>query len=264
MIRPKITIVSGMTTSGRTRPNSSGFSAIAPTDAAPITFSAQAVASPVPATVKAIAMPISPCASEELDEKLDVVKTNRLNDCGHGSKEEHYQVEEQGSDYSNEKAEDQEDDVPRIEGREDHGLQHNDVERERHGGLRDADRRKARIRYDVRQETKEFHDVKRTLRSEQEPNTADEQGDCSPRNRIVWTESDLYVHVSGPREPSQGFVPNQVPKRRSALRVEGPPRRSDDHDDKEASENEQPSDLAQRVLPAVTHIVDETDDKPDR
>src|SRR5436309_573710 len=140
MIRPKITIVSGMTTSGRTRPNSSGFSAIAPTDAAPITFSAQAVASPVPATVNAIAMPISPCASagagivlhlrfhslteglkrrpspsEELDEELDVVQTNRLDDRGHGSKEENDEVEDEGDDSSNEDADDEGNCIPGIE-----------------------------------------------------------------------------------------------------------------------------------------------------
>src|SRR5712692_2946080 len=49
--RPKTTIVSGSTIRIRPRPNNSGFSAIAPTVAPPTTFSAHAVANPVPAMV---------------------------------------------------------------------------------------------------------------------------------------------------------------------------------------------------------------------
>src|SRR5207247_1645334 len=49
--RPKTMMVSGRTIRIRPRPNSSGFSAIAPTVAPPTTFSAHAVAIPVPAIV---------------------------------------------------------------------------------------------------------------------------------------------------------------------------------------------------------------------
>src|SRR5712692_9042429 len=205
-----------------------------------------------------------PGPSEELDEKLDVVETNRLNDRGHGAQEEYDEVEHEGNDKSNEKAEDEGTHIPGIEGREDHRLEHDDVERERHGRLRDADRREARIGDDVRQEAKEFHDVERTFRREEEPNAADEDADCGPWNRVARTESDLGVHISVPREPAEERVPDQVPKRRAAFRVDGPPRRSDDHYDKEARQDEQPRNLAQRVLPVVAEIVDEADDKPDR
>src|SRR2546422_7046756 len=47
-----------------------------------------------------------PGPSEELDEELDVVQTNRLNDRGHGSQKEYDKVEHEGNDGSNEKAED--------------------------------------------------------------------------------------------------------------------------------------------------------------
>src|SRR5213594_3481616 len=80
---------------------------------------------------------------------------------------------------------------------------------------------------------------------------------------MVRTEPDLGVDVSLPREPAEELVPDQVPKRRAALRVHGPPRGPNDHHDEEARQDEQPSDLAERVLPAVAEIVDESDDEPD-
>src|SRR6267143_6904127 len=205
-----------------------------------------------------------PGPSEELDEELDIIQTNRLNDRGHGSQKEYDKVEHEGNDGSNEKAEDEGTHIPGVEGREDHRLEHDDVERERHGGLRNADGREACIGNDVRQEAKEFHYVERTLRREEEPDAADEHADCRPWNRVARTESDWGVHVSVPREPAQEPVPDQVPKRRAALRVDRPPGRSHDHHNKEASQDEQPRDLAQRVLPVVAEIVDEADDKPDR
>src|SRR2546426_6200248 len=108
-----------------------------------------------------------PGPSEELDEKLDVVQTNRLNDRGHGAQEEHDEVEHEGYDESDENEEDEGNQIPGIEGRENHGLEHDHIESERHRGLRDADRRKTRIGYDVGQEAEEFHDMERTLRCEE-------------------------------------------------------------------------------------------------
>src|SRR5438128_1257081 len=205
-----------------------------------------------------------PGPSEELDEELDVIQTNRLNDRGHGAQEEYDEVKHEGCEESNENQEDKGHHIPGIECWENHGLEHDDVERERHGRLRDADRREARIGDDVRQETEEFHDVERTLRREEEPHAAEEQADRGPWNRVVRTEPDLGVDVSLPREPAQELVPDQVPKRRAAFRIQGPPRGSNDHDDEEARQDEQPSDLAERVLAIVSEIVDESDDEPDR
>src|SRR5256712_1444279 len=205
-----------------------------------------------------------PGPSEELDEELDVIQTNRWNDRGHGAQEEYDEVKHEGCEESNENQEDKGHHIPGIECWENHGLEHDDVERERHGRLRDADRREARIGDDVRQETEEFHDVEWTLRREEKCHATEEHADGGPRNRIVRTEADLGVDVSVPREPAEELVPDQVPKRRAALRVQGPPRGSDDHDDEETSQDEQPSDLAQRVLPVVAEIVDEADDEPDR
>src|SRR2546428_7240898 len=68
-----------------------------------------------------------PGPSEELDEKLDIVQTNRLDDRGHGAQEEYDEVEHEGHEESNEKAEDQGNHIPRIERRENHGLEHDDV-----------------------------------------------------------------------------------------------------------------------------------------
>src|SRR3989449_1574731 len=205
-----------------------------------------------------------PGPSEELDEELDVIQTNRLDNRGQGAQEEHDEVEQEAKEESNENEEDQGHHIPGIECWENHGLEHDDIERERHGRLRDADRREPRIRDDVRQETKEFHDVERALRREEEPHAAEEQADRGPRNRVVRTEPDLGVDVSVPREPAEELVPDQVPKRRPALRVHGPPRGSNDHDDKETRQDEQPSDLTQRMLPVVAELVDESDDEPDR
>src|SRR2546427_4264192 len=205
-----------------------------------------------------------PGPSEELDEELDVIQTNRLNDRGHGAQEEYDEVKHEGCEESNENQEDKGHHIPGIECWENHGLEHDDVERERHGRLRDADRREARIGDDVRQETEEFHDVEWTLRREEKPHATEEHADGGPGDRIVRTEPDLGVDVSLPREPAEELVPDQVSKRRAALRVHGPPRRSNDHDDEEARQDEQPSDLAERVLPAVAEIVDESDDEPDR
>src|SRR5207237_2151331 len=57
--RPKTTIVSGRAMRTNPRPNSSGFSAIAPTVAPPTTFWAHAVAIPVPAMLNAAAIAAS-------------------------------------------------------------------------------------------------------------------------------------------------------------------------------------------------------------
>src|SRR5437867_5010758 len=205
-----------------------------------------------------------PGPSEELDEKLDVVQTNRLNDRGQGAQEEHDEVEQEAKEESNENEEDQGHHIPGIERGENHGLEHDDVERERHGRLRDSDGREPRIRDDVRQETKEFHDMEWTLRREEKPHATDEQADRGPWNRVVGTEPDLGVDVSLPGEPAKELVPDQVPKRRAALRVHGPSRGSNDHDDEETCQDEQPSDLSQSVLAVVAQIVDESDDEPDR
>src|SRR3989454_774118 len=205
-----------------------------------------------------------PGPSEELDEDLDVIKTNRLNDRGHGAKEKYDEVKHEGCEESNENQEDKGHHIPGIECGENHGLEHDDIGRERQGRLRDADRREARIGDDVRQETEEFHDVEWTLRREEKPHATEEHADGGPRNRIVRTEPDLGVDVSVPREPAEELVPDQVPKGRAALHVHGSPRGSNDHDDKEVGQDEQPSDLAQRVLPVVAEIVDEADDEPDR
>src|SRR2546422_4151513 len=205
-----------------------------------------------------------PGPSEELDEKLDVVQTNRLNDRGQGAQEEHDEVEQEAKEESNENEEDQGHHIPGIERGENHGLEHDDVERERHGRLRDSDRRKTRIGDDVGQEAEEFHDMERTLCCEEKSHATEEHADGRPGNRIVRTEPDLGVDVSLPREPAKELAPDQEPKRRAALRVHGPPRGPNDHHDEEARQDEQPSDLAERVLPAVAEIVDESDDEPDR
>src|SRR5213593_1845907 len=205
-----------------------------------------------------------PGPSEELDEKLDVVQTNRLNDRRHGAQEEHDEVEQESCEESDENKEDEGNQIPGIEGRENHGLEHDHIECERHRGLRDADRRKARIGDDVGQETEEFHDVERTLCCEEKSHATEEHADRGPGDRIVRTEPDLGVDVSLPREPAEELVPDQVPKRRAALRVHGPPRGSNDHDDEETCQDEQPSDLSQSVLAVVAQIVDESDDEPDR
>src|SRR5881296_4446621 len=68
-----------------------------------------------------------PGPSEELDEKLDVVQTNRLNDRGHGAQEEHDEVEQEGYDESDENEEDEGNHIPGIDGRENHGLEHEHV-----------------------------------------------------------------------------------------------------------------------------------------
>src|SRR5213594_2982514 len=205
-----------------------------------------------------------PGPSEELDEKLDVVQTNRLDDRGQGPQEEYDEVEQEAEEESEENEEDEGNQILGVEGRENHGLEHDHVECERHRGLRDADRRKARIGDDVGQETEEFHDVERTLCCEEKSHATEEHADRGPGDRIVRTEPDLGVDVSLPREPAEELVPDQVPKRRAALLVERPSRRSNDHHDEEARQDEQPSDLAERVLPAVAEIVDESDDEPDR
>src|SRR3989442_338133 len=116
-----------------------------------------------------------PGPSEELDEELDVIQTNRLNDRGHGAQEEYDEVKHEGCEESNENQEDKGHHIPGIECWENHGLEHDDVERERHGRLRDADRREARIGDDVRQETEEFHDVERTLRPYKEAHNPEDR-----------------------------------------------------------------------------------------
>src|SRR2546426_553502 len=137
-----------------------------------------------------------PGPSEELDEELDVVQTNRLNDRGHGAQEEHDEVEHEGYDESDENEEDEGNQIPGIEGRENHSLEQDHVEGEGLRSLRDADRRKARIGDDVRQETEEFHDVERPLGHKEQPHATDEHADGSPGSRIVGTEPDLGIDVS--------------------------------------------------------------------
>src|SRR5437667_463906 len=124
--KPKTTIVSGRTIRIRPRPNSSGFSAIAPTVAPPTTFSAHAVAIPVPAMViaadnaaKGSAMCLYlRCRSrtkgserrsvslEELDEGFDVVQTQGLNPCGDPAE----QADEELGEDEEDDAQDQETD----------------------------------------------------------------------------------------------------------------------------------------------------------
>src|SRR5207237_9702690 len=126
--RPKTMIVSGRTIRIRPRPNSSGFSAIAPTVAPPTTFSAHAVAIPVPAMViaadnaaKGSAMCLylrcrsrtkgserSSVSLEELDEGLDVVQSQSRTACGDPADQE---GEELGEDEEDD-ADDQEPDLP--------------------------------------------------------------------------------------------------------------------------------------------------------
>src|SRR5437867_5196886 len=99
MRTPNRMIVSGITIKMRPLTNNSGFSAIAPTVAPPTTFSAHAVAIPVPAIViaaesAAIGSAMSLCLLcrartkrtewssvplEELDERLHVVQSEGLN-----------------------------------------------------------------------------------------------------------------------------------------------------------------------------------------
>src|SRR3989475_10339457 len=167
-----------------------------------------------------------PGPSEELDEKLDVVQTNRLNDRGHGAQEEHDEVEHEGDEESNENEEDKGNHIPGIEGGENHGLEHDHIECECHRRLGDSDRRQARIGDDVREETEEFHDVERTLRREEKPHAAEKHADRSPRNRVVRTETDLSVDVPVPRVPTKQTVPDQIPEWHATHRVQGPQRRS--------------------------------------
>src|SRR5213080_2160993 len=120
--KPKTTIVSGRTIRIRPRPNSSGFSAIAPTVAPPTTFSAHAVAIPVPAMViaadnaaKGSAMCLylrcrsrtkgserSSVSLEELDEGLDVVQSQGLDPCGDPAEQEDEELREDEEDDAQE------------------------------------------------------------------------------------------------------------------------------------------------------------------
>src|SRR2546426_746539 len=219
-----------------------------------------------------------PGPSEELDEELDVIQTNRLDNRGQGAQEEHDEVEQEAKEESNENEEDQGHHIPGIECWENHGLEHDDIERERHGRLRDADRREPRIRDDVRQETKEFHDVERALRREEEPHAAEEQADRGPRNRVVRTEPDLGVDVCGKDgeddevrdllELLQGRVERDVdpedrgpveeldPGRRERGMVERDPERLPEKEDPEEEGPESaPDEGDEEVLPEIPRPV---------
>src|SRR5437773_3846894 len=118
--RPKTMMVSGRTIRIRPRPNSSGFSAIAPTVAPPTTFSAHAVAIPVPAIViaaeiaaKGSAMCLylrcrsrtkgserSSVSLEELDKRLDVIQSQGLDPRGDPSEQEHEELGEDEEEHA--------------------------------------------------------------------------------------------------------------------------------------------------------------------
>src|SRR5205823_10872302 len=138
--RPNTTIVSGSTIRMRPRPNSSGFSAIAPTVAPPTTFSAHAVAIPVPAIVIAADSAAngsamcsylrgrshakgterSSVALVELDEGFNVIQSESLDPGGNDAKEEDEDV---GEDQ-----EDRLEDDPSAQAWEDQPLQDERVE----------------------------------------------------------------------------------------------------------------------------------------
>src|SRR6266571_8847318 len=142
MRTPNRMIVSGITIKMRPLTNNSGFSAIAPTVAPPTTFSAHAVAIPVPAIVIAAdsaangsatmrlyllrrSLPKgterSPVALVELDEGLHVVQPEGLNSRRNPTEQED---EELGHDQED----DSQDDEADLTG-EDHSLKEDRVER---------------------------------------------------------------------------------------------------------------------------------------
>src|ERR1700704_3270281 len=167
--RPKTTIVSGSTIRIRPRPNNSGFSAIAPTVAPPTTFSAHAVAIPVPAIVIAADSAAngsatmrlyllcrsrtkgterSPVALVELDEGLHVVQPEGLNPRRNPTEQEDEQLRHDQED-------DAEDHEADLAGK-DHSLKEDRVERGRNRRLADSKPGKSRVRHDVREESRDF------------------------------------------------------------------------------------------------------------
>src|SRR5436305_11737314 len=160
--RPNTMMVSGRTIRIKPRPNSSGFSAIAPTVAPPTTFWAHAVAIPVPAMLNAAAIAASgsamslyllspsraegtersPVALVKFEEGLHVVQTQGLNPGRNPAEEEDEHLGQNEEDNSH----DDEDDLAgKDETRQDSG-----VEGGREGGLPDSDSGESRVRNDVR------------------------------------------------------------------------------------------------------------------
>src|SRR5207302_9480592 len=167
--RPKTTIVSGRAMRTKPRPNSSGFSAIAPTVAPPTTFWAHAVAIPVPAMLNAAAIAASgsamslyllrpsrtegtersPVALVKFEEGLHVVQTQGLNPGRNPAKEED---EHLGKDEED-KAHDDEDDLAG----KDATLQDRGVKGGGDGGLPDSDSGEPGVRHDVREKARDLN-----------------------------------------------------------------------------------------------------------
>src|SRR5206468_3540468 len=212
--KPKTTIVSGRTIRIRPRPNSSGFSAIAPTVAPPTTFSAHAVAIPVPAMViaadnaaKGSAMCLylrcrsrtkgserSSVSLEELDEGLDVVQSQGLNPCGDPAEQED---EELGEDEEDD-AQDQETDLAGA----DQAFQDDRVERGGDGRLPDAEARETRVGHDVREEARDLDRCDDGFgQSEQ---TTEDQEQRNKRDRL--SHETAQVPFEGPGKRGEGNV----------------------------------------------------------
>src|SRR5436309_4445715 len=156
--RPRTMMVSRRTIRIRPRPNSSRFSAIAPTVAPPTTFSAHAVAIPVPAIVSAAAIAAlgsaiflrllcsphpkgleqRPVALVKLRERLHIVEPDALDGGGHCAQKEHEHVREHEQDQA--------DDRDRDIVVQDQSVKNQDVECARNRGLPDSDSREPQVR----------------------------------------------------------------------------------------------------------------------
>src|SRR5207247_4391393 len=257
--KPKTTVVSGRTIRIRPRPNSSGFSAIAPTVAPPTTCSAHAVAIPVPAMViaadnaaKASAMCLylrcrsrtkgserSSVSLEELDEGLDVVQSQGLNPCGDPAEQED---EELGEDEEDD-AQDQETDLAGA----DEALEDDRVERGGDGRLPDAEARETRVGHDVREEARDFDRCDDGFgQSEQ---TTEDQEQRNKRDRL--SHETAQVPFEGPGKPGEGNVPDPVSDRA--------PREDGGQEREQAEETKEPTQLGERVFLVVAELVDESE-----
>src|SRR5881392_1283894 len=257
--RPKTMMVSGRTIRIRPRPNSSGFSAIAPTVAPPTTFSAHAVAIPVPAIViaaeiaaKGSAMCLylrcrsrtkgserSSVSLEELDKRLDVIQSQGLDPRGDPSEQEH---EELGEDEEDD-AQDQETDLAGA----DQAFQDDRVERGGDGGLPDAEARETRVGHDVREEAR---DLDRCDNGFGQPKqTTEDQDERNKGDRL--SHETAQVPFEGPGKPGEGNVPDPVSDRA--------PREDGGQEREEAEETKEPAQLGERVFLVVAELVDESE-----
>src|SRR2546426_5705313 len=184
----------------------------------------------------------------ELDEELDVVKPERLNRPGDCTQKKNQQIGPKEKPETH----DESYHVSAV-----NPGKHEEVERDRVEGeddrlFRHPDSREARVRYEVRHEPKDFHNVEGSFCDEHHDDADAQEVEGRRRNRVLGGEAEVRHRDPRLGEPAQRTVPE-------SLTEPGPARRPVHDDREESREDQEPPDLPRGVSLAVPRFVYDSD-----